>query len=176
MGEVQDGYSNIVLNALNQVDARDTAALGGQAEVILFEALSSYLLRWTFGTEKESFFKLVLIHAMASPMHGGFANLIQMDVGNWDADYSKQLSRSMYGIPAVFLSQYIVNTPDKGLRVPGISMKDALITASSKLITKPIIKFLYKNGPKGNQYYLNAQTVTETKQKNANAQFWEKSG
>ena len=113
---------------------------------------------------------------MASPMHGGFANLIQMDVGNWDADYSKQLSKSMFGIPAVFLSQYIVNTPDKGLRVPGISMKDALITASSKLITKPIIKFLYKNGPKGNQYYLNAQTVTETKQKNANAQFWKKSG
>jgi len=176
MGEVKDGYSNIVLNALNQVDVRDSGALGGQAEVILFEALSSYLLRWTFGTEKESFFKLVLIHAMASPLHGGFANVIQMDVDNWDTDYSKQLSKSMYGIPAVFLSQYIVNTPDKGLRVPGISMKDALITASSKLITKPIIKFLYKNGPKGNQYYLNAQTVTETKQKNANAQFWKKSG
>ena len=172
MSEKPD-YTNILSNALNSIDVRDGKAFFGNAEVIFLEALTSYLMRWTFGTEKEAFFKLVLIHALAAPLHGGIQQQISKEQPTgYNQDYTKQLSKGMYGIPAVYMSQYVVNTPSSGIRLPSISIKDALITAASKLITKPVVKLLYANGPDQLKTNLNAQAMTEIQQFNASAAAW----
>ena len=169
----ETGYMNIVSNAFNPIDFRDGTATFGNAEVIFLEALTSYLMRWTFGTEKTGFFKLMLIHALAAPLHGGIKQKISKETPTgYDKPYTEQLSKGMYGIPAVYLSQYIVNTPNSGIRLPGISIKDAMITAASKLVTKPIVKLLYNNGPDMLKKNLRAQTMTEIKQFNASAGAW----
>ena len=49
------------------------------------------------------------------------------------------------GVPAVFASTYIVNTYLAGLHAPKLDVKDILITAASKIATRPIMSLLYPN-------------------------------
>ena len=145
----------VIENGLQPIDIRKSKTVFAGAEVILSEALVSYLARWTFGGEKMSFLKLVMLHAIANPLHGGIEENIGADEVTFkDGDYTDQFTKSASNLPGVFIAQYIVNTPDKGLRVPGFSLKDVLLTAGSKMVTRPILKFLYENGPEQNQKYL----------------------
>ena len=42
-------------------------------------------------------------------------------------------------VPAVWAAEYIVNTSTVGFHVPKPVIRDALITAASKMLTKPLI-------------------------------------
>ena len=47
------------------------------------------------------------------------------------------------GVPAVFVAQYICNTALAGLHAPKLQFNDILVTAASKIITRPIISLVY---------------------------------
>ena len=147
--------TTVIENGLQPIDIRKTKNVFAGAEIILSEALVSYLARWTFGGEKMSFMKLVMLHAIANPLHGGIEETLgAAEVTYKGGEYTDQFAKSVSNIPGVFVAQYIVNTPDKGIRMPGFSLKDVLLTAGSKIVTRPILKFLYDNGPEQNKKYL----------------------
>ena len=41
------------------------------------------------------------------------------------------------------MAQYITNTALKGLHVPKLSIRDILITAASKILTRPLLTYVY---------------------------------
>mgnify|MGYP001061627218 FL=1 len=47
------------------------------------------------------------------------------------------------GIPAVLLAQWILDSFAKGFHVPWFNMKDLLITAGTKALTRPVIGFIF---------------------------------
>ena len=51
------------------------------------------------------------------------------------------------GIPAVLVAQYIIDSISKGFHAPWFNMKDLLITAGTKALTRPLIGFVYKYLP-----------------------------
>ena len=52
------------------------------------------------------------------------------------------------GIPAVLLAQYLVDTFTTGFHVPWFNMRDLLITAAAKTLTKPLLYTLQTYFPK----------------------------
>jgi hypothetical protein len=53
-------------------------------------------------------------------------------------DYTTALKDGARGIPAVLAAQWVYNTASRGFHVPWFGMKDLLITAGSKAITRPL--------------------------------------
>ena len=139
-----DATRNTVRTAFQSVDPFDFKQTGANAQSVIMEAATSYLARWTFGAAKEPFFKLVLIHALASPLHGGFENFMGGKEDDFKSDYVDQIGIGLKQLPTVYTAQYVVNTPEKGLRLNGsmFQLSDILITAGAKLITRPILKAL----------------------------------
>ena len=41
------------------------------------------------------------------------------------------------------MAQYITNVATKGFHVPKVSVKEILVTAASKLLTRPLITLMY---------------------------------
>ena len=64
------------------------------------------------------------------------------------------------GIPALFIAQYVYNTFGKGFHMPFWSMKDALIMAAAKILTRPLLSMVYDKS-KFTQNALDAQSFAE---------------
>ena len=142
-----EGTKNTFRTIAQPTDFFNLPQTASNAQGVVFEALTSYLLRWTFGSSKESFLKLVGIHALASPMHGGVENMLTTEgteQKKFTDDASDQFTIALKQLPTVYLCQYVINTPEKGLRfnTKMFDMSDILLTAGAKLITRPILRLL----------------------------------
>ena len=51
------------------------------------------------------------------------------------------------GIPAVILAQWILESFNKGFHAPWFNIKDLLITAGTKALTRPVIGFMLEYLP-----------------------------
>ena len=73
---------------------------------------------------------------------GGFIAPLGRALPTKDTTYTQALIDGAKGVPAVWFAQYVVNTSLRGLHVPGISMKEAFITAAAKALSRPLMKFI----------------------------------
>ena len=77
-----------------------------------------------------------------------------------NSTYTQAVTDGFKGVPAVFFAQYVVNTSFEGIHVPKISIKDAFITAASKAITRPLMKFAVpKLGTDIQEHYVTAEQL-----------------
>ena len=124
----------------------------GIGEIVVFETLTSLLFYQLFLPKSyPGLFRTIMIHVLSLPF------LSAIPISDWGerATLQSYLSEkqnvkqaieiSSRGIPAVFVSQYIVSTLDgeNVLRLPNISLPEILVTAGSKFITRPMLQFLY---------------------------------
>ena len=131
-------------NAIMPFDLRNPQRVGGVAQVVLLEVLVSKMIRKILRMSPAGFMELTAIHAVSMPFLGGlsgFADAPGRPGGK--RDYSAIFMDGAKGIPAVFLAQYIINTGARGIHVPGVSVKDILITAASKSLTRPLIEMVF---------------------------------
>ena len=131
-------------NAIMPFDLRNPKRVGGVAQVVLLEVIVSKMMRKILGMAPAGFMELAAIHAVSMPFLGGlsgFADAPGRPGGK--RDYSAIFMDGAKGIPAVFLAQYIINTGARGIHVPGIRVKDILITAASKSLTRPLVEMVY---------------------------------
>ena len=142
--EEKEVFMNIVENAVSQVDFRQGSQVGGAMEYVLVEVLVSYIIRYFIKSEKRSILELLAIHAGSIPFIGGLAGFVDANHPlGYEAPIGEQFSAGSKGIPAVFLSEYIVNTAMAGFHIPKVGFKDILVTAASKTITRPLVSVLY---------------------------------
>lgn len=139
-----EGYTNILENAVQPVDLRKFQQVFGAAEYVAFEVLISYFARYLFKVEKRTLMELIAIHTVSIPLLGGLSAFVNNNSGfGYEAPFADLAADGAKGIPAVFASQYICNTALQGLHAPRLNFQDILVTSAAKLVTRPIVSFLY---------------------------------
>ena len=123
----------------------------GNAQLVAAEVIISKLLRKVLGMQDRSFGYLTAVHAASLPLIGGLQAPISKSAGygplffksaTQDKTFSSNtdiLMAALGSVPAVWAAEYIVNTSTVGFHVPKPVIRDALITAASKMLTKPLI-------------------------------------
>ena len=135
--------ANIPLNAIVPFDPRKTTLLMGSAEYIALEVLVSKLARFLLKSPR-GWVELAMVHAISLPFMGGAVGFADENrqVNKDKKAWSELFMDGAKGVPAVLLAQWVMNTFYSGFHFPWFNMKDLLITAGAKTITRPITGFL----------------------------------
>ena len=141
---------DVFKNASNPYMA-STQILAGNAQLVAAEVLVSKLLRKILGMSNRSFSYLTAVHAASLPLIGGMQAPFTRPVGYGATIFKAASPKRTVGtnldiikgaaasVPAVWAAEYIVNTSGVGFHVPKPSIRDALMTAASKMLTRPLI-------------------------------------
>ena len=147
-------YTNIATNVLLPFDPRRTKLLMGSLEYIAAEVVVAKVVRKIIKADNKGWLELAYVHALSLPFMGGTAAFFERneaydgkDASGKDITFTTQLMDGAKGIPAVLVAQYIIESISKGFHAPWFNMKDLLITAGTKAITRPIVGFIYKYLP-----------------------------
>ena len=136
---------NVWNNSIAPYDPRKSQLVMGNVQLVAVEVTVSKILRKILRMADESIFRLTLIHAASLPLLGGaggyFAPAKRLRDAN--ATYAEQFADGAKGIPAVFIGQYVINTAFQGFHMPKISIQDMLITAASKVLSRPLLAAIY---------------------------------
>lgn len=129
---------DVLKNASNPF-MQSTGIAAGNAQLVVAEVLVSKLLRKVLGMQNRSFAYLTAVHAASLPLIGGLQAPFSKSVGYAGRPNMEIIQGAAATVPAVWAAEYIVNTSGVGFHVPKPSIRDALMTAASKMLTKPLI-------------------------------------
>jgi hypothetical protein len=135
--------SNVFNNSILPFDFRRDRVLAGSIQLVVVEVVISKLLRKILGMGNRGLIELAAIHTVALPFLGGLAGFFDPVKNAAHSKFADAAADGAKGIPAIFFSQYLINTAMKGIHVPQISMKEALVTAASKVLSRPLIVAVY---------------------------------
>ena len=142
----EEQWSNVLSNAAMPVDIRKQTQVGGALGYVGLETLISYVVRRVFKVAPRGVGELAAIHTLSLPFIGGLSVIADKeDAKGLEGPISGQFMEGAKGIPAVFASTYVVNTYLAGLHLPKLDFKDILVTAASKIASRPIMSLLYPN-------------------------------
>ena len=137
-----DQVQNVVSNAVAPIDFRKGKQVVGAAEYVALEVAVSKIVCTVLKMEHRGFLELAWIHALSIPFMGGlgapFGKNKNLTDTSEEGGYTAAFKDGAKGIPAVLAAQWVIATAYKGFHFPWFPMKDLLITAGSKTITRPI--------------------------------------
>ena len=110
-----------------------------------------------------SVMELAAVHTISLGIMGGTSAIFKKKEGWGTKKFADKVKEGAAGIPAVFIAQYVYNTFGKGFHMPFWSMKDALIMAAAKIITRPLLSMVYDKS-KFTQNALDGQQLLEDEQ------------
>jgi hypothetical protein len=142
----------------------------GNVQIVALEVAVSKLLRWALRMAPRGILDLAFIHTVSLGFMGGFAgpfNRSQPIDGNVKA--TDALGDGLKMVPAVFAAQYVASVASQGLNMgfKQISVKDLLITAASKAVTRPMWNLIYKSLPQKMADGIDAHDYMMERQRNA---------
>ena len=152
--------SNIFKNAILPLDFRKGKVVQGTLVYVAAEVLVSKVLRRIMKADNKTIMELAAVHTISLGIMGGTSAVFSMEDGYGAKDFAKKVKGGAMGIPALFVAQYIYNTFGKGFHMPFWSMKDALIMAAAKILTRPLLAMVYDKS-KFTQNALDAQSLAE---------------
>ena len=155
--------TNVLNNTILPLDIRKPDLVGGSLQLIVVEVLIAKVIRKVLNMGSRGVMELAFIHAVSLPMMGGFSALFGPPQ-KYGMDTMQAFKDGAKGIPAVFAAQYIVNVANKGFQIPKVSVKEILVTAASKMLTKPLINAMYAQLPKAVKDNFEIQQMMEMKQ------------
>ena len=154
MAEEKESFTNILYNLGEPVNGTD-AIVTGSATIVASEVAVSWIIR-KFMKAPKPLLQLAFIHALSLPFLGGIGGALFSDepVKRFDNKrqdpentFMKQVTKGAYGIPAVLLAQWIVETSSIGFHMPWFNMKDLLLTAAAKAVTAPLLYTVHEYLP-----------------------------
>ena len=132
--------TNVFNNAIAPVDFRVENRVLGTAEYVAVEVAVSKIVRAVLKMENRTVWDLFWVHLLSVPFMGGLGAVIGDPVSVQATDnYTQAFKDGAKGIPAVLAAQWVVATASRGFHVPWFGMKDLLITAGSKTISRPLV-------------------------------------
>jgi hypothetical protein len=155
--------SNIFKNAIAPLDFRKGKVVQGTLVYVAAEVLVSKVLRRIMKADNKTVMELAAVHTISLGVMGGTTAVFSKEDGYGAEDFSKKIKGGAMGIPALFIAQYIYNTFGKGFHMPFWSMKDAMIMAAAKILTRPLLSMVYDKS-KFTQNALDAQGLLEDMQ------------
>lgn len=137
--------ANVIKNALLPLSSG--AMVKGSLTYVALEVAVSKLLRRISGSVDKPILQLAVIHTISLGLMGGVGASMSMDargvIPYGQKGIKQHLKQGMKGVPALFLANYIYNTFFYGFLFGGFSMRDAMITAAAKILTRPIASKVY---------------------------------
>ena len=109
----------------------------GSAQYVAAEVAVSWVLRRLLSMPRP-LGKIAFIHGLSLPIMGGAAGFAAPAAG-YDATYTEQATAGAKGIPAVLIAHYIYQVFERGFTVPSGGMKEYLVTAASKVLSRPVL-------------------------------------
>ena len=164
----QKKMSNIFQNAILPLDFRKGKVVQGTLVYVAAEVLVSKVLRKLMKADNKGFMELAAVHTISLGLMGGTTAVFDKKEGWGSKEFSKKIKGGAMGIPALFVAQYIYNTFGKGFHMPFWSMRDALIMAAAKILTRPLLAMVYDKS-KFTQNALDAQQLAEDMQVKASS-------
>ena len=125
------------------LDVRKSDLLVGSLQLITLEVLMAKIIRKILSMGNRGFVELALIHAVSLPLIGGFSGAFGTNTQYEHATAATSFQDGAKGVPGVFMAQYITNVATKGFHMPKVSVKEILVTAASKMLTRPLITLMY---------------------------------
>ena len=138
-----DSVQNVFWNGILPYDVRKTGLVIGCAQLVAIEVVVSKIIRKVLGMGGRGVMELALIHVISLPFLGGVGGFFDTPGALGGEEVSDSFKNGAKAVPAVFLAQYIVNTGTSGFHIPKVSMKEILVTAASKLLSRPLIVMMY---------------------------------
>ena len=155
--------SNIFKNAILPLDFRKGKVVQGTILYVAAEVLVAKVLRKIMKADTKSVMELAAVHTISLGFMGGTSAIFKKKEGWGTKKISDKVKEGAMGVPAVFIAQYVYNTFGKGFHMPFWSMKDALIMAAAKILTRPLLAMVYDKS-KFTQNALDAQQLLEDEQ------------
>ena len=157
--------SNVFKNAI--IPLSSGPMLKGSLTYVALEVAVSKVLRRISGAANKGILELAVIHTMSLALMGGVgASMTSPNetlVPYGEKRIRQHIKQGMKGVPALFLANYIYNTFFYGFLFGGFSMRDAMITAAAKILTRPIASKVYPMA-KFTQNALDGQQLMEEAQ------------
>ena len=151
---MSDEYTNILTNVVLPFDPRRTKLLLGTLEYIAAEVIVAKVVRKIMRADNKGWLQLAYVHALSMPFLGGAAGFFdpQEQYTGTDSKGKKigcatQLWEGAKGIPAVILAQYIVESFAKGFHAPWFTLRDLVIMASAKAMSRPLLGTVFSYLP-----------------------------
>ena len=158
---MSEDIQNVFSNTIVPVDPRRTKLLMGSLEYIAAEVVVAKVVRKMIRADNKGWLELAYVHALSLPFMGGTAAFFDPnqayegdDSSGKKIGFGTHLTDGAKGIPAVILAQYILESFSKGFHAPWFNLKDLLITAGTKAITRPVVGFVYDYLPRNVQQSL----------------------
>ena len=165
-----DKVQNVLKNCVAQVNPQQKTVLQGSVIYVALEVAVSKLLRTIMGADTKTIAELAAVHTVSLGLMGGtgaaMTNPGDRVVSYGDKEIKQHIKQGAKGIPALFIAQYVYNTFFYGFTLSHFTMKDALIMAAAKVLTRPIASKLYPKA-KFIQNGLDSQQLLETTQMRA---------
>jgi len=124
-------------------------ALKGSVSFIALEVAVAKLLRKIMKMDSKSYTELAIVHGLTLPILGGIGAAFNGKAAQPVRGYGAKkmaihIKEGAKTVPALFTAQYCYNTYCHGLGLHFWTIKDALIMAASKILTRPIAAKLYQ--------------------------------
>ena len=155
--------TNVLNNTILPFDIRKPDLLGGSLQLITVEVLVAKVIRKILGMGNRGVLELAFIHAVSLPMMGGLSSAFGA-TRPYGMTHYQAFQDGAKGIPAVFAAQYITGVANRGFTVPKVSVKEILVTAASKMLSKPLINVVFTNLPKAMKDNFEIENMMEQKQ------------
>lgn len=139
-----EGVTNTLVNAVQPVDLRYLDQVQGAVEFVTSEVFVSYMARWLFKLPKRTVMELAAIHTVSIAFNGGLQGAFKGHAPlGYESGFLDLFQDGAKGIPAVYAAQYVCNTALQGLHAPKLNFTDILVTAATKLVTRPLVSLVY---------------------------------
>ena len=160
-------FMNVFRNAVDPINPQKPKVVQGTVIYVALEVAISKLLRKIMSADSKSIAELAIVHTASLGIMGGVGTALNNPRESVNPYGAKKIMRHVNqgakGVLAVFLAQYIYNVFFYGPASSFFSMKDALIIAAAKILTRPIASKLYDKA-KFIQNGLDAQQMLEEAQ------------
>ena len=135
-----DQVTKVFNNAVAPIDVRNgIQPLIGSVEYVAIEVAVSKIVRSVLKFENKGIMELAWIHALSLPFMGGLsAPFGSPALVGQSGSYTQAFKDGAKGIPAVLAAQWVIATAQKGFHFPWFSLRDLMITAGSKTLSRPL--------------------------------------
>ena len=147
----QGSAVNVPYNAIRPFSSQYLAT--GSAEYIAAEVAVGWTFRRIFNMPRP-IAKLGAIHGLSLPLMGGAAGFLDASK-DYTGAWGDQVQAGVKGVPAVLLAHYIVQVFQKGFGLPSAGFKEYLVSAVTKILSRPILASVYTYLPNMGQDGLN---------------------
>ena len=121
----------------------------GYFEYVTLEVIVAWIFRRIFKMDR-SLKSMYAIHGLSLPLMGGAQGFLDPP-----ADYAQgwgtQIASGVKGIPAVLLAHYIVQIFNSGFGLPNGGFKEYIVTALTKVLSRPVASAVYPYLPEMGQ-------------------------